>query len=805
MKSARAAVKRPINRTAAAKRETAVGTRLPYAAHIDDHVIRLRDGMMMSIIKLDGFPFETADPEELDYRQRIRSTLLKSIATSEFALYQNIIRRRVYPYPDGEFTDPFCRALNAAWQQRIGENTLYINDLYLTVIRRPLQGKVGVLDSAFRLFKSKTDKEGSSLRFDRDKRELKAGVDTIMAALQPYGPRLLGVYETQMGTCSEPAEFLSCLYNNELRSVLLPRGDLGHFVPYKRISFGDEAFEVRGNSEADDYVGAMVSIKDYPIETVPGLLDMMLRLPHELVISQSYGFIDRQVAVERIDTEIRRMERGTNQDTDSLYRDLKQAKDDVSYGRSAYGEHHLTVQIKASNLTALDDAVSDVIASFTDIGIIAVREDLNMEPSYWAQFPGNFKDIARNSLIATGNFAAFASLHNFPVGQPDGNHWGPALTILETTSGTPYFFNFHRFDKGNWEMYGATGGGKTVNACFFLAQSQKYNPNTFYFDKDRGAEIFIRAIGGVYSLIRAGEPTGFNPLQLEDSQINRAFVRSWVARLVKPVDGDLQPEELEIIAEAVEANFDQPHELRTLANFSELFRGRTRIESNDLYARLAPWHGTGEHAWLFDNPHDTLDMSARVMGFDMTYVLDEPIIRTPTMMYLFHRVEQRLDGTPTMIVIDEGWKALDDEEFVRRIKNWEKTIRKQNGSVGFITQSVGDAIASKVGKTISEQSATQIFLPNPKATREDYVEGLKLSEYEYQLIRELPDTSRCFLIKQGRDAVIARLSLDGYNEILAVLSGREQTVRALDHIRANVGDEPRAWLPPFITHIREKG
>ena len=116
----------------------------------------------------------------------------------------------------------------------------------------------------------------------------------------------------------------------------------------------------------------------------------------------------------------------------------------------------------------------------------------------------------------------------------------------------------------------------------------------------------------------------------------------------------------------------------------------------------------------------------------MTAILDDPAMRTPAMMYLFHRVEERLDGTAAIIVVDEGWKALDDDVFVRRIKDWEKTIRKRNGIVGFATQSAQDALESRIASAIIEQAATQIFMPNPKARAADYIEGFGLTAHEYR-------------------------------------------------------------------------
>ncbi len=113
-------------------------------------------------------------------------------------------------------------------------------------------------------------------------------------------------------------------------------------------------------------------------------------------------------------------------------------------------------------------------------------------------------------------------------GAPDGNHWGPAATVFETTSATPYFFNFHEGDLGNFTVIGPSGSGKTVVLNFLAAQAQKFAPRTILFDKDRGAEIFLRAAGGHYARLQPGEPTGFNPLQLPDTAVNRGFLRDWL-------------------------------------------------------------------------------------------------------------------------------------------------------------------------------------------------------------------------------------------------------------------------------------
>jgi len=146
-----------------------------------------------------------------------------------------------------------------------------------------------------------------------------------------------------------------------------------------------------------------------------------------------------------------------------------------------------------------------------------------------------------------------------------------------------------------------------------------------------------------------------------------------------------------------------------------------------------------------------------------------------------------------MILIDEGWKALDDDVFAARIRDWLKTLRKRNALVGFVTQSARDALDSRIATALVEQIATMIFMPNPRARAEDYCTGFGLSLHELEVIRTLPAHSRCFLVRQPDASVVVRLDLSGMPEVLTLLSGRESTVRKLDLLRGELGDAPAAW------------
>ena len=221
-------------------------------------------------------------------------------------------------------------------------------------------------------------------------------------------------------------------------------------------------------------------------------------------------------------------------------------------------------------------------------------------------------------------------------------------------------------------------------------------------------------------------------------------------------------------------------------------------DPNGLHIRLSRWCRGGALGWLFDNAEDSFSLEgSSIFGFDVTEFLENEETRTPTIMYLFHRIEKLIDGRRLIIFMDEFWKLLQDEYFEDLVQNKLKTIRKQNGFLVMFTQSPRDALRSKISHSLIEQTATKIFLPNPGADQEDYVEGFKLTVREYEIIKDLGEKSRQFLIKQGQNSVVAELNLRGFDDELAVLSGNTATSMLAERLVAELGDDPVKWLPEF--------
>jgi len=783
-----------------ANREYPEAEFIPYKYFWNDHTILTKEDGLMQVVKISGYSFETADDEDVDIRKSIRNLLLKGVAGGQVSLYFHTIRRKQSVFDSDEdmkMPRGFPSYVEKEWRAKHVSHQSFVNELYVTILRKKNKQGIGSIGSLMESLQQKADKS----LWERNMREAYQEIDEvtgrIISTLRDYKPKRLGAVRKEAGVFSELLEFLGRLVNCGASSkMLVPNMDISKYLPTHRLYFGNRAIEMRTPTGAK-YAG-LVSIKEYGQKTSATMLDGFLQMPFELIISQSFSFIDRTSAITSMKLQQNRMIAAEDVAISQI-EEINRALDDAMSGTIGFGKHHLTVLCIEDNPRQLESALAMVTTEIGNSGSIAVREKVNMEPAYWAQLPGNDSYAVRRATINTLNLSSFAAMHNYPAGQKYSNHWGDYVTVLDTTSGTPFYFNFHVRDVGHTTIIGPTGAGKTVLMNFLCAQARKFRCRMFFFDKDRGAEIFIRALNGDYTVIDPSQPCYFNPLQLEDNGDNRTFLADWMKVLVTSNGESLSAEDIERMNDAINGNFKLAKQDRRLANIAP-FLGQGGPGS--LAGRIAMWHGRGSHAKVFDNADDRIDFKKNlIFGFEMAELLRDKTCLGPVLLYVFHKINISLDGTPTMIVLDEAWALIDNEIFAPKIKDWLKVLRKLNCFVIFATQSVEDASKSKISDTLIQQTATQIFLPNLKAT-EVYRSHFMLSQREFTLIKTTDPASRFFLIKQGTDAVVARIDLSGMENVINVLSGRADTVRLLDDIRKEFGDDPEVWLPVFWKRVK---
>ncbi|MEF0941615.1 VirB4 family type IV secretion/conjugal transfer ATPase [Rhizobium sp. BR 362] len=772
-------------------RELEPETFIPYVRYLDGTAIALDSRALMVMIALEGVSFETADTIDLNSLQRDLNTLYRNIADERLAIWTHILRRRDNTYPDGEFVNTFSATVNGKYRQRMVGEDLFRNDLYLTLIwhpgRDPAEQLVNLLTRLRKARRMASELDGDSLKHLHEK------VTDVTAGLQRFAPRVLSLYNRDGIIFSELSEVLHQLIGGRREPVPLTDGKISSAIYSDRLIFGRETVEIR--HEGSSRYAGMFGFKEYPARTRCGMLDGILTAPFELILTQSFGFMSKTDARTVMGRKQNQMVSSGDKAVSQI-EELDAAMDELESNQFVLGEHHMSLCVFASSVKELTGNLAKARSHLTTGGAVVAREDLGLEAAWWAQLPGNFRYRARSGAITSRNFAALSPFHSYPVGKKDGNEWGPAVAMLKTASGSPFYFNFHYGDLGNTFICGPSGAGKTVLVNFMLSQLEKHNPHMVFFDKDRGSDLFVRAAGGTYLPLRNGQPTKCAPLKaLELTPENKVFLARFVGKLVGSTARELSVSEVADIALAIEGLADLPREQRSIGAL------RTFLNNTDpegVAAKLRRWERGGPLGWVFDNEADDIGIGARFLGYDMTDFLDNEEIRAPLMAYLFHRIEQLIDGRRIIIVIDEFWRALQDESFLDLAQNKLKTIRKQNGLMLFATQSPRDAINSPIAHTIIEQCPTQVFLPNPRGDRADYVDGFKLTEREFELLsRELSLESRRFIVKQGHNSVVAELKLNGFDDELAILSGRTINVELADAIRAELGTSQDDWLRIF--------
>jgi type IV secretion system protein VirB4 len=782
-------------REAALNREKSTADMLPYTVQVDEGTVRTREGDLLRTFRLDGLAHECADDEDINQWHEGLNILLRNIASPKVAIYAHIVRRERTEYPAGEYENTFARGLNEKYLDSVRRERMLVNELYLTVVYRPAAEKAAKLVA---LLKPKSQADRLAELQDALEK-LDELCQQVTSALELHQPVMLKERVSPRAVAySKVGELFAYLMNGYDDVVPLVRSELRYSIGSCRPFFGREVIEQRGPT-IQTFSG-ILSIKEYPPQTQPGMLDELLAAPYEFVLTQSFVFLSRNAAEGMLKRTRDRMA-NAGDSAESQILEMATALDDLANNVYVFGQYHMTLQVKAGSVDELTSNIADARTVLADRGMVIAREDVALESAFWSMFPANLKYRPRVARLTSLNFSGFWSLHNYPMGRREGNHWGPAVALLRTASGGGFFFNFHVQDVGHTQIIGPTGSGKTVIQGFLLAMAAKFGATTVFFDKDRGAEIAIRALGGGYLRLQNGVKTGFNPFAQELTPSYELFLQRLVRNLVAGKGEAFTVRDENEVAMGIKALYGLRPKDRRLARLLEIL---DPTDPNGIRARLEKWCGLGALAWVFDNEVDELDYrTQQLFGVDMTEFLDNNDTRTPMMMYLFERLEEVIDGRRFVVYVDEFWKALGDPVFTDRLKDALKVWRKKNGMLVTATQSPSDALQSPIARTLIEQSATRLFLPNGRADEGDYVDGFKLTGREYELIRTLQARSRRFLIKQGERSVVAELNLAGLDDELAVLSATARNVEVMEAAIAAKGSSPDEWLDEF--HQRRRG
>ncbi|EGU30991.1 VirB4 ATPase [Vibrio ichthyoenteri ATCC 700023] len=782
---------------------------IPYSSHLNDTTLTTIDGAMMRVFRVEGISFETRDNDELELAFERLNSLHKSLSENNLSLWVHGIRHRVPNSIEGEFDNVFSATFDKRYNRDFNDDVL-INELYITAVQRAERGALSK--------KLSMNIEAVTSRIEAQLEAFDEIAHRIQTNLSSYVCRTLGV--THSGI-SEPLTLFNYLLTGQWQTVKKPIGEVRSALGNAWVRVAKETIELNCLGSSRYMQG--IDIKEYCQQSSSGLWSAFLYAPYELILTQSMSFMTRKKGLGYLKARKRALA-NSGDGAITQIQAMNQAMNDLSDGQFAMGEYHFSLMVIADTVEKARQyrGMAEKALSDKDVTPAVIR--LATDAAFFAQLPANWQYRPRVAGITSKNFAHFAPLFGFLVGKRDGNPWGYAVTRLKTPSGQPFYFNFHQSPQGvdsfgrklvgNTIVIGMTGTGKTVALGLFLCQAQKYAQgdefSTVFFDKDRGAEVAIRALGGRYFKVQNGQPTGFNPFQIEPTPQNLTFLKNFVKLLAHSPIKPLTEFDQQSISRAVDTVMGMPKELRAITTVMQNIAVGTSKEEieNSIKLRLRKWCRGGEFGWVFDNPTDELDFTvARNIGIDGTEFLDNDAVRTPISYYLLHRLNDVIDGRRLMYIMDEAWKWVNDDAFTEFVGDKQLTIRKKNGFGVFATQLPSSLLDSPQGAALVQSSPTQIFLPNPKMSSEksyeEYTKGFGLTDREYHLLKGFGDTSRLCLIKQGGHSVVCSLAMPDMDDELAILSAGTDELPLFEQAIEEVGESPSDWIPVYLEKVRQ--
>lgn len=781
---------------------------IPYSSIIAPSVVMTKDYLLVSTYKIDGVCFEAESDSNLAFINESLNMCFRAFSNEPISFYFHNVRHRINDSLDSVFDNPYLRDIDEKYKQSFGNKALLRNSLYITIIYSPL----GRLDKGVFKKASLQDKKKQLVSFLYTFREYRARFESN---IKQFGVVLLGEYEQNGVRFSKQLEFYNYLISGRFTPARILDMPLYEYLSggLNNIYFEHKTAQINYNNDEHKFCRA-IEVKDYSSTTYAGILDALMYLNCEFTITQSYVPLPQIEAKSALKTQAGRL-KSVEDDSISQMVQIEQALDDLASGEIGFGNYHFVIIVFGDTLEECKDNTNKTITLLNEIGILTSIAELALPASYFSQIPCNFTLRPRIHKISTANYSSLIALHNFSSGKRDKNCWGEAVCMLKTPNKSPYYLNFHQSNNNkddfgelflaNSLILGQSGGGKTVFMNFTFNQMQKYkDPNTFpestpidkrkftsiYLDKDYGALGNILCAGGKYIKIENGKPTGFNPFMVENTAENLRALKSLVSMLVTRKGESLNAKEEKKLSDAVEFIMREFKKDERKFPISLLLENLTEDinDNNSLKARLMAFKKGKQFGWVFDNGNDVLEFSddISIYGIDGTEFLDDKDVNGILSYFILWRVMSLADGRRLVIDIDEAWKWLENEVVAEEVKNKFKTIRKQNGFLRLATQSVEDFLKLPIAKTLIEQSATKIFLPNPLAKEEDYITGLNLSADEYQIIKDFQPVKRQFLIKRQDESVIATLDLSTLGkENLMILSTGASYIDTIEKIFNN--------------------
>ncbi|WP_420466890.1 conjugal transfer protein TrbE [Panacagrimonas sp.] len=726
-----------LNLTEYRQRPALLADWLPWAGLVAPGVVLNKDGSFQRTARFRGPDLDSATQGELIATSARLNNALRRLG-SGWALFVEAERRAAAGYPQSEFPEALSWLVDEERRAAFEEDQSHFESGYhLTLVYLPPAESRA---RAAKLIYENTSRRGVDWRERLN--ACVAETDRVFDLLDGVMPEIAWLDDGETLTYLH-----GCISTRHYR-VSVPE------VPFHLDALLPDAPLVGGLAPmlGNQHL-RVATVRGFPTPTWPGLLDDLNRLGFAYRWSTRFICMDKAEAEKELgrlrrqwfakrknvvallrETIFQQESPLVDTDASNKASDADAALQELGSDQVAYGYVTTTVTVMDTDASAANEKLRGVERVIQGRGFVTIPETLNAVEAWLSSVPGNAYANVRQPSISTLNLAHLMPVSAVWAGQERNAHLdGPPLIVTRTDGATPFRLVTHIGDVGNTLVVGPIGMGKSVLLATMALQFRRYaGSRIFAFDMGRSIRAAILGLGGEHYDLGSDDDIAFQPLARIDHEGYRTWAAEWIEGRLIHEGVAVGPAEKEVVWSALASLASAPVEQRTMTGLSVL------LQSNTLRQALAPYVLGGTHGRLLDADYDRLG-AADVQGFEMEELMHSKAAVLAVLRYLFARFEERLDGAPTLLILDEAWLFLDDPVFAARIRQWLKTLRKKNVSVIFATQSLADVKDSAIAPAIIESCVSRIFLPNPQATEPQIrtiYEGFGLNSRQIEIVAQ---------------------------------------------------------------------
>ena len=691
---------------------------LPWVALVGEGVVLNKDGSFQRTAKFRGPDLDSAVAAELVAVAGRLNNAFRRIG-SGWAIFVEAQRSEAATYPASRFPEPASALVDAERKADFEEEgSHFVSGYFLTFLWLPPAEDAARSESW--LYEGR---ETSGVNPWELVRGFIDRTDRVLALLDGFMPECRWLDDA--GTLT----YLHSTISTNRHRVCVPETPiyLDALLAYQPLTGG---LEPRLGTQHL----RVLTITGFPGTTTPGLLDEMNRLAFPYRWSTRAILIDKTDAT-RLLTKIRRQwfakrksiaaiikevltnEQSALVDTDAANKaaDADMALQELGADMAGMAYVTATVTVWDEDARRADEKLRLVEKIIQSRDFSVMVETVNAVDAWLGSLPGHAYANVRQPPVSTLNLAHMVPSSAVWAGPERDDHFGaPPLLYGRTEGSTPFRLSLHVGDVGHTLVVGPTGSGKSVLLALMALQFRRYaGSQVFAFDFGGSIRASALAMQGDWhdlggELTDASETSvSLQPLARIHETAERAWAADWIVAILMRENIQITPEVKEHLWTALTSLASAPVGERTITGLAVL------LQSNDLKQALRSYCVGGPYGRLLDAEAEHLG-TADMQAFEI-----EGLVGTgaapAVLSYLFHRIGDRLDGRPTLLIIDEGWLALDDKGFADQLREWLKTLRKKNASVVFATQSLSDIDSSAIAPAIIESCPTRLLLPNERA------------------------------------------------------------------------------------------